>query len=92
MNPYLTGALISLVIWTSIVDLRHDARLTALEAAPAPVATPQPFQGEFAAERIAGRVRTHCEWKERTERTASLHCVYVKPNGKKPSVAAQPAP
>ena len=47
--------------------------------APATEAPSQPYVGEFAAERIAGRVRTHCEWKERTERTASLTCVYVKP-------------
>ena len=84
MNPYLIGAFIGLMLWTIGRDYGHDQRLTALESAPTKATAPatQPsasYQGEFAAERIAGRVRTHCEWKERTERTASLHCVYVKP-------------
>ena len=88
MNHYIVGGVIGAVIALAYYSYSHDVRLRALESkatAPAMNATqPSPsYQGEFAAERIAGRVRTHCEWKERTERTASLHCVYVKPNGKK---------
>lgn len=74
-------SLTAAVSW--VVVINFEPRLTALESkATAPAtqpATEAPYIGEFAAERIAGRVRTHCEWKERTERTASLHCVYVKP-------------
>ena len=81
MNIVAIVGAVSLALAFVIMEYKskHDERIAALESkATAPVENP-PYVGEFAAERIAGRVRTHCEWKERTERTASLHCVYVKP-------------
>ena len=74
MNSYdkatVFGIGVALVVLAAVVGVitgRHSARLDALESkATAPVENPL-YVGEFAAERIAGRVRTHCEWKERTE-------------------------
>ena len=64
------------------VELK-EIKGTAPAMQPATEAPSSAYVGEFAAERIAGRVRQACEWKERTERTASLHCIYVKLDAKK---------
>ena len=87
MNPYLIGAFIGLMLWTIGRDYGHDQRLTALESAPTKATAPatQPsasYQGEFAAERIAGHNRGPCTFKPKTERVSELHCIYVRPEAK----------
>lgn len=56
-----------------------NQRLTAIESQPVP---PPQYIGEFAAERLAGRIRSHCEFRERTEKLAVLTCSYIKPEKK----------